>query len=129
MTPILDCMDSRRGEWRFRLFGTTVRVQLWFWLAILMLGGDRAPVPALTWVLVCFASILLHEFGHVAAFRLFRVDAEVVLYGWGGLAIPNRETRGTWAQVLVSLAGPFAGFCLAAVALLAASHTGFELHL
>ena len=129
MTPILDCLDTSRGEWRFRLFGTLVRVQIWFWFVILIMGGDRQPVPALTWVTVCFVSILLHEFGHVAAFRLFRVDAEVVLHGWGGLAIPRREVRGTWAELLVSVAGPAAGFGLAALALLAASHTGFRTYL
>ena len=126
MTPILDCLDTSRGEWRFRLFGTLIRVQIWFWFVILIMGGDREPLAELTWVAVCFVSILLHELGHVAAFRLFRVDAEVVLHGWGGLAIPHREIRGAWAQVLVSLAGPAAGFGLAGVALLAASQTGFR---
>ncbi len=64
--------------------------------------------------------------GHVFAFRLFRRDAEVVLYGFGGLAIPDGNVDGTLPEVIVSFAGPLAGFCLAgltaAVVALAGGH-------
>ncbi len=83
------------GEWRFRIFDTSVRVKIWFWIVILLIGGEQKPGPLAIWFAVCFGSILLHEFGHVLAFRLFRERAEVVLYGWGGMAIPRRGVSGS----------------------------------
>jgi membrane-associated protease RseP (regulator of RpoE activity) len=123
--PILtDCPDSRAGQWSFRLFGVNVYVKFWFWVTILILGGNREPAAAVTWVVVCFVSILLHEFGHVWAYRFFNQDAEIVLYGWGGLAIPYRGMRTSLAEFGVSLAGPGAGFCLVGLTLAAARLSG-----
>jgi stage IV sporulation protein FB len=113
MTTLVDCPESQRGTWSFRLFGTRVRVAPWFWITTLMLGASRSFSGAAIWVAVCFVSILLHEMGHVIAFRVFRRDAEVVLYGFGGLAIPDGAVDGTFPEVMVSFAGPLAGFCLA----------------
>src|SRR5688500_1991096 len=93
-------------EWRFRVFGVPIRVQLWFWVILLILGGTDDAKEMLIWVPVCFVSILIHEFGHVAAFRLFGVDSEIVLRAWGGLAIPHRAIHGTLARFIVSMAGP-----------------------
>jgi stage IV sporulation protein FB len=76
------------------------------------------------WILTCFVSILLHELGHVCAFRLFRERAEVVLYLWGGLAIPHRALHGTLPRFVVALAAPFTGFCVAGATVLAASWSG-----
>jgi membrane-associated protease RseP (regulator of RpoE activity) len=74
---------------------------------------------------VVFVSILLHELGHVLAFRAFGVQGEILLYGWGGLAIPTRgRAWNTFQQVVVSAAGPMAGFCLAACALPVATLLG-----
>ncbi len=44
--------------------------------------------------------------------RVFRRDAEVVLYGFGGLAIHDANVNVTFPEV-VSFAGPLAGLCLA----------------
>ncbi|MGO9260504.1 MAG: site-2 protease family protein [Bryobacteraceae bacterium] len=124
MTTICDCPQSDRAQWSFRLFGTPVRVKFWFWVALLILGSDRGPAGLLNWVAVCFVSILLHEMGHVLAFRFFRRDAEVVLYGFGGMAIPHRDVDGTFPEVMVAAAGPVAGLCLAGLTLAAAALTG-----
>jgi Zn-dependent protease len=124
MTTICDCPQSDRAQWSFRLFGTSVRVKFWFWITLLIAASDRDPADVLIWVAVCFVSILLHEMGHVFAFRFFRRDAEVVLYGFGGLAIPRRDVDGTFPQVMVAAAGPAAGFCLAGLTLAAAALTG-----
>src|SRR5262249_30155767 len=70
------------------------------------LGGSEDVGATLIWVAVCFVSILLHEFGHVAAFRFFGVKSDVLLYAYGGLASPSRDVRGTFARVFVSVAGP-----------------------
>src|SRR5580700_9720501 len=94
MTTLVDCPESDRGQWSFWLFGTRVRVKPWFWITLLLLGANRSVSGTAIWVAVCFVSILLHEMGHVFAFRFFRRDAEVVLYGFGGLAIPNCAVNG-----------------------------------
>jgi stage IV sporulation protein FB len=133
MNVIVDCPQSNAGEWRFRLFGTDVRVKFWFWIAVALMCGAQDTGGVLIWVAVCFVSILIHEFGHVLAFRYFRERADVVLYGWGGLTIPYRSVRGTGPRFVVALAGPAAGFCVTlatlAIALLSGAgiRTGWHL--
>jgi Zn-dependent protease len=125
---LTDCPDSRVGEWCFHLFGIEVRVKFWFWFAALLFCGNLDTRSALIWIAVCFVSILLHEFGHVIAFRLFGTQAYAVLYGFGGLAIPDREIRGTLAEFVVAMAGPIAGFCAAGLAIAVANIFGVAIH-
>jgi stage IV sporulation protein FB len=129
VTTIVDCPQSDRGQWSFRLFGTPVAVKFWFWIALLLLNSDRGPAGEVIWVAVCFVSILLHEMGHVFAFRFFRRNARVVLYGFGGMAIPDRDVDGPFPAAVVAVAGPAAGFCLAGLTLAAAILTGGSVHL
>jgi hypothetical protein len=124
MNVIVDCPQSNAGEWRFRLFGIDVRVKIWFWIAVVLTCGANDTGGVLIWVAVCLASILIHEFGHVLAFRYFRERADVVLYGWGGLTIPYHDVRGTGPRFVVALAGPAAGFCVTAVTLAIAWFSG-----
>src|SRR5260370_41332090 len=109
MNVIVDCPQSNAGEWRFRLFSSDVRVKIWFWIAVVLTCGANDTGGVLIWVAVCLASILIHEFGHVLAFRYFRERADVVLYGWGGLTIPYHDVRGTGPRSVVALAGPAGG--------------------
>jgi Zn-dependent protease len=60
----------------------------------------------LIWVACVFLSILLHEFGHIWMGKLFGTDGYIVLYGFGGLAVPSSDVRRRWQRILVSLAGP-----------------------
>lgn len=113
-----------RGEIRFRLFGVPVRIQPWFWFTTLIMGASRDTGSILIWLGVVFVSILLHEFGHVVAFRLFGVRASVVLYGMGGLAAPDSELRGSLARIMVPAAGPIAGFVFAAGILAGVARAG-----
>ena len=117
MRTLCDCPEGTRFEWRFLLFNTPVRVKVWFWITVLMLGGELPPAHEAIWISVCFVSILLHELGHAAACRMFGDHAEIKLYAWGGLTSWNSSFYGTMRQFVVSLAGPLAGFCLAGLAL------------
>lgn len=113
------------GDLRFRLFGIPVRIHPFFWLVtlILALRPDTDGKSLVIWVLVVAFSILVHEFGHVAAFVFYGQRARVVLYAMGGLAIPDEDdyrrqwrpaqTTDGWQQIVISLAGPVAGFLLA----------------
>ena len=99
---------------RWRMFGVDVRVHPLFWLLAVILGFNLVRDPQygfallLIWVVCVFFSILVHEFGHVLAFRVFGVDSHVVLFSFGGLAIPDRHIYSRWKRIIVSLAGPFA---------------------
>lgn len=127
MPTVIDVPPAPRGLLNFVLFNTPVQVQPWFWLTTLILGWSQDFRTTLVWVAVVFVSILVHEFGHVAAYRIYGVPGAVLLYTWGGLAIPRREIRGTVARIVVALAGPLAGFCLAAMVIAAAVSQGVEI--
>jgi stage IV sporulation protein FB len=113
----------------FDLAGIRVRVSAWFWLAAGLLGwevcrafslGDQRLLVQMlvTWIGVVFASILVHELGHAFAYRTFGQAAHIVLYHFGGLAIPEiwgRRHLRPFQRMLVSLAGPLAQLGLAAL--------------
>ncbi len=107
----------------FQLFGIPVRVHPLFWImaAFLGVGGRLDARGLLIWVLAVFVGVLVHELGHAAAMRAFGLWPWITFYGLGGLTSVNpalvQRTRAgtTWAQILISAAGPAAGFALAAV--------------
>lgn len=130
MTSIVEYSESSWGEWHFRLLGIPIRVQPWFWLMILILGAQQETGAVVIWVAVCFVSILVHEIGHVIAFRLFGYRSEVVLYAWGGLTVPEiRSPSGALQQVFVAVAGPLAGFVLGVLVCMVAVQAGAEIRI
>ena len=111
-----------RYDLRFSIVGFPVRVHPLFWLIALLLGASGDPLAIPIWIFVLFLSILIHELGHAFAFRRYGMDSHIVLHFAGGLTIPEAAPWGTgWAnvapsprqQIVVSLAGPFAGFLFA----------------
>jgi Zn-dependent protease len=132
---------------QFKLGGIPVRIAWSFWLVAVVLGYDNARfidalfaqtsngiVPWLAiWCGVMFVSILLHEMGHAVAFRLCGFDASVVLYHFGGLAIPASgfgRTRATslsaWQNIAIAAAGPGVQLLLAAIVLAVVHFAGYE---
>jgi Zn-dependent protease len=59
-------------------------------------------------------SILVHELGHALMQQYFGGHPWITLYSFGGLASCNDCDRRPRSQILISLAGPLAGFFLAA---------------
>lgn len=116
-----------RFDLRFSVAGIPVRVHPLFWLIALLFGsGSNSLLGILTWVAAIFVSILVHELGHAFAFRRFGQDSQIILHFAGGLTVPEAVSWGaSYArvaltsnqQIAVSLAGPFAGFLLAALVL------------
>jgi membrane-associated protease RseP (regulator of RpoE activity) len=108
---------------RFRLFGIPVTVIPWFWVAALVTGWQpntgRHLDLLVIWVGCFFVSILVHEMGHALTALGFGWPPQVYLYGFGGLAV-YRPTSGrtTGRSVLISFAGPGAGFVLYGLVLL-----------
>lgn len=116
-----------RYDLNFTLAGFQVRVHPLFWLITLLLGSSGDPLLIPIWILVIFVSILVHELGHALAFRRYGLESEIVLHGAGGLTIPQSTRWGSrWADValgpnqniFISIAGPGAGFLLAALIIL-----------
>lgn len=99
----------------FKLLGFPVRITPLFWVLALILGMDYPLNLAVVWVGAVLVSILVHELGHAFVQRAFGGRPEITLYAFGGLAYAPGVRDGWWRQVLISLAGPAAGFVLAGV--------------
>lgn len=105
---------------RFRLLNIPVRVHPLFWLITAMIGGSQPFRFTLIWIACVFVSIIVHEFGHgLAARRLGGEPSEIVLYSMGGLCFSRLDRPTPLKEILVSAAGPAAGFALAALVLVA----------
>ncbi|MCA9239524.1 MAG: M50 family metallopeptidase [Planctomycetales bacterium] len=102
-----------QADLHFRLGSIPVRVHPYFWLTSLLLRGMGSPADVLTWIVAVFVSILVHELGHALLQVYFGGRTRIVLYGMGGLAIGERVNYSPVRQVLISLAGPVAGFLFA----------------
>ena len=120
--------NTSQYDLQFRLFGFEVRVAWGFWIVAAILGWDwsrwvdrldmdspGAAVLLIIWIAAVFASILVHELGHSLAMRWFGIDSRIVLYHFGGLAIPDSFTSwrgarirrvGPLEQIIISAAGP-----------------------
>jgi len=105
---------------RFRLFGFPVSIQPGFWVLAVLLGLSFAqkPVAMMVWLGVVLVSILVHELGHASTARLYGQSPAITLHMMGGLTswTPTHDI-GRRRGILVTLAGPFAGFALGLAAL------------
>lgn len=105
---------------RFSLAGIPVRVNPYFWAMALVLGFNLAQHPRLMliWIGVVFVSILVHEMGHALAARSFGLDPWITLWGFGGLCSYNPGRYDPNRQIMISFAGPAAGFAFAGLVVL-----------
>jgi len=121
--------QQTQADLNFVLLGIPVRVSPFFWLAALFLGWgitERDPKLMLLWIVSVFLSILVHEFGHALAFRYFGIPCHVVLYHFGGLAVPDStfasfgygRSQDPRSQIIISAAGPAIQLGLAAIIML-----------
>jgi Zn-dependent protease/Flp pilus assembly protein TadD len=106
----------------FRLFGIDVEIQAFFWVMAGLFGIpfiNALPTKGLglvIWILVVLVSVLVHELGHAFAMMRHGMKPSITLHGMGGHTSWNCVPNLTRPQhVIVSLAGPFAGFALAGV--------------
>ena len=113
---------------RFSVLGIPVRVHPFFWLVGLLmgLGGNARPAEMLVWMGAVFVSILAHELGHALTARAFGAEPRITLYAFGGLATYPAARRTPLNQLLITLAGPGAGFLFAAAVLIAIRVAGHQ---
>jgi Zn-dependent protease len=133
-----------QGDLHFTLFGIPVRIHPFFWIVgVLLIAGEifdardlrTALLIFLPWIVALFLSILVHELGHALVMRAYGFSPWITLYGLGGMASYNpgqtygARGAGTRGQVLISLAGPGAGFLFAGLVVAAVVLTGHKVEI
>lgn len=113
----------------FAVLGIPVRIGLGFWLVAVLFGFNQKRTlienvrAALVLAAIFFVSILVHELGHALVARRYGARPSILLHAFGGLTTYAAEglvmTRGR--RILISLAGPFAGFVLGGLTWVVAS--------
>lgn len=104
-------------KWSFhlaRIAGIDVRVHATFFLLLAWLGanyyfdgGLSAAVSGVAFILLLFACVLLHEFGHAIAAKAYGIRTpDITLLPIGGLARLERMPEKPWQEFVVALAGP-----------------------
>jgi Zn-dependent protease/CBS domain-containing protein len=111
--------------------GTVVRVHItfllflgWIFFASWASGGAATAWQSLAFLLLLFACVLAHEFGHIFTARRFGVSTpDVVLLPIGGVARLERIPEEPWEEFLVAIAGPLVNVAIAlALVLFAGAH-------
>lgn len=105
-----------------KIFGIPLTVDMSFFFVAVFLGFSRLNEPFLLaqWVAVVLVSVVVHELGHAFMSRAFGHEPEVRLYAMGGVTTwRTTEDSGPGRHLLISLAGPAAGFVFGTPALLA----------
>lgn len=125
-------VDPGRTNWdlEFSIFRVPVRVHPFFWLVGLLLGAQaNDPAEWIAWMIAFFVAILVHELGHAAAMRAYGFYPSITLYGLGGFT----SCGGAFARppsglphIVISAAGPAAGFAFAAILAMVIVLAGFE---
>lgn len=115
--------------WSFKLAefgGTSIRVHYTFLLLLAWLGtvfwlqsGPVAALDGLLFVVLLFACVVLHEFGHVVAARRYGIHTrDITLLPIGGVASLERMPEKPAQEIAVALAGPAVNFAIAGILML-----------
>jgi stage IV sporulation protein FB len=103
--------------------GTVIRLHVtflmflgWIFLANWYSGGAQAAWTSLAFMILLFACVLAHEFGHIFMARRFGVTTPTVtLLPIGGVAQLERIPEKPSEEFLVAIAGPLVNVVIAAV--------------
>ncbi len=116
--------------WSFtigRFGGTAVKIHITFLLLLAWIafsawgrGGPGAALESTLFIVLIFACVVLHEFGHIIAARRYGIQSpEVTLLPIGGVASMPRLPSDPRQELVVALAGPAVNLVIG-IALLAA---------
>jgi stage IV sporulation protein FB len=104
------------GGTAIRIHVTFLLLLLWIAVAHYVQGGAQAAVEGVTFVVLVFVCVVLHEFGHVLAARRYGIQTpDITLLPIGGVArltrIPERPSQ----ELVVAVAGPLVNVVIAAL--------------
>src|SRR3984885_2811096 len=117
------------------VFGIELRINVsflfllgFFWFRFYEVGGVSGAVQGVVYILILFACVTLHEFGHAFAARAFGIKTrDITLYAIGGVARLNRIPEKPWQELIVAIAGPLVNVVIAAALFLVMHVTsGFQ---
>ena len=97
-----------------RFGGTEVKIHITFLLFLVWIafsgwsrGGPAAALDSTLFIVLLFACVVLHEFGHIGAARRYGIKTpEVTLLPIGGVASLQRLPSDPVQELVVALAGP-----------------------
>ncbi len=107
-----------------KIAGIGVYVHATFWLLLIWVGYVRFTArgrwedaaAGVAFILVLFAIVVMHEFGHALTARRFGVRTrDITLLPIGGVARLERIPEDPKQELLIALAGPAVNVCLAAI--------------
>ncbi|HRP09348.1 MAG TPA: site-2 protease family protein, partial [Gemmatimonadales bacterium] len=98
---------GRVRETVIRIHLTLLVLLAWFAWEGWRAGGLAGALEQLIFVALLFLSVLLHEFGHIAAARRYGIPTpDVLLTPIGGMARIARMPRKPREELVIALAGP-----------------------
>lgn len=97
-----------------RIAGIQLRIHITFllligWLALgyYNTGGPAAAVGGITFILLLFLCVVLHEFGHALAAKAFGINTpDITLLPIGGVARLERMPEEPRQELIIAIAGP-----------------------
>lgn len=105
-----------------RLFGIDLRVHFTFFLIVLLAalqgnrGGPAGIAFSVGFVLLLFACVTLHEFGHALVALRYKIPVrEIVLLPIGGVAVMSRIPENPRQELWIAIAGPLVNVAILAV--------------
>lgn len=109
-----------------RIAGTVVRIHVTFLLFLIWiggaqwrLGGREAALEGVLFMVLLFACVLAHEFGHILAAKRYGIQTpEVTLWPIGGIASLERIPEKPREELVVAIAGPAVNVVIAAAIIL-----------
>jgi Zn-dependent protease/CBS domain-containing protein len=130
------CVISRAMRWSFkvaRIGGIEVRIHVTFFFLLLAVfasfygaqGGVSGALEALTFFLLVFLCVLLHEFGHAFAAKAYGIrTVDITLLPIGGVARMERMPEKPTQELVVAIAGPLVNVVIAGALLFVLAVTG-----
>ena len=112
--------------WSLNLFSvssTAVRIHFkfflllgWLGIASWLQGGPSAAIDSIVFIVLLFACVVLHEFGHVYAAKRYGIETpDVTVLPIGGLARLERIPDDPREEAMVAVAGPLVNVAIALV--------------